>query len=97
MTNTNPHSKLPVLNWHNQNPNITTVEMLIVLYSDIVVKCERVNLVICDSIEYVIVPEACYTFRPIKGKLIFHYDYGFLISLHMSHVTFILHDQANHL
>ena len=27
----NPQAKLPVLNWHNQNPNITTVEMLIKL------------------------------------------------------------------
>ena len=27
----NPHTKLPLLNWHNQNPNITTVQMLIVL------------------------------------------------------------------
>jgi len=24
----NPQAKLPVLNWHNQNPNITIVEML---------------------------------------------------------------------
>jgi hypothetical protein len=23
-----PQAKLPVLNWHNQNPHITTVEML---------------------------------------------------------------------
>ena len=28
---TQPQAKLPVLNWHNQNPNITTVETLIVL------------------------------------------------------------------
>jgi hypothetical protein len=27
----NPQTKLPALNWHNQNPNITTVEMLLVL------------------------------------------------------------------
>ena len=27
----NPQTKLPVLNWHNQNPNITTAEMLTVL------------------------------------------------------------------
>jgi len=27
----NPQAKMPVLNWHNQNPNITTVEMLTVL------------------------------------------------------------------
>ena len=27
----NPQTKLPVLNWHNQNTNITTAEMLIVL------------------------------------------------------------------
>jgi len=27
----NHQAKLPVLNWHNQNSNITTVEMLIVL------------------------------------------------------------------
>jgi len=26
----NPQHKMLVLNWHNQNPNITTVEMLIV-------------------------------------------------------------------
>ena len=27
----NPQTNLPVLNWHNQNPNITTAEMLTVL------------------------------------------------------------------
>jgi len=27
----NPQAKTLVLNWHNQNPNITTVEMLKVL------------------------------------------------------------------
>ena len=27
----NPHTKLLLLNWHNQNPNVTTVQMLIVL------------------------------------------------------------------
>ena len=27
----NPHTKLPVSSWHNQNPNITTVQMLMVL------------------------------------------------------------------
>ena len=27
----NLHTKLPLLNWHNQNPNITTVQMLMVL------------------------------------------------------------------
>jgi len=27
----NPQAKLHVLNWHKQNPNITTVEMLTVL------------------------------------------------------------------
>jgi hypothetical protein len=27
----NPQAKQPTLNWHNQNPNITTVEMLMVL------------------------------------------------------------------
>jgi len=27
----NPHTKLPLLNWHNQNPNITTVQVLLVL------------------------------------------------------------------
>ena len=27
----NPHAQLPLLNWHNQNPNITTVQMLMVL------------------------------------------------------------------
>jgi len=27
----NPQAKLSVLNWHNQNTNITTVEMLTVL------------------------------------------------------------------
>jgi len=27
----NSQVKLPVLNWHNQNPNVTTVEMLTVL------------------------------------------------------------------
>jgi hypothetical protein len=27
----NPQAKLSVLNWHNQNPNITAVEMLKVL------------------------------------------------------------------
>ena len=27
----NPPTKLPLLNWHNQNPNITTVQMLMVL------------------------------------------------------------------
>jgi len=26
-----PQTKLPVSNWHHQHPNITTVEMLIVL------------------------------------------------------------------
>jgi len=26
----NPQAKLPVLNWHNQNPNINTVEILTV-------------------------------------------------------------------
>jgi hypothetical protein len=26
----NPQNKLPVLNWHHQNPNVTTVEMLTV-------------------------------------------------------------------
>jgi hypothetical protein len=31
MTNWNPQTKMPVLNWHNQTPNITTVEMLMVL------------------------------------------------------------------
>jgi hypothetical protein len=27
----NPQTELPVLNWHNENPNITTAEMLTVL------------------------------------------------------------------
>ena len=27
----NPQAKLPVLHWHNQNPNITTLKMLTVL------------------------------------------------------------------
>ena len=27
----NPHTTLPLLNWHNQNPNITTVQMFRVL------------------------------------------------------------------
>ena len=27
----NPQAKLPALNWHNQNPNITAAEMLMVL------------------------------------------------------------------
>jgi len=27
----NPQAKPPALNWHNQNPNITTVQMLMVL------------------------------------------------------------------
>ena len=27
----NPHTKLPLLNRHNQNPNTTTVQMLMVL------------------------------------------------------------------
>jgi len=27
----NPQAKLLTFNWHNQNPNITTVEMLMVL------------------------------------------------------------------
>jgi hypothetical protein len=31
MTKTIPPAKLTVLNWHNQKPNITTVEMLTVL------------------------------------------------------------------
>ena len=27
----NPQAKQPALNWHNQNPNITAAEMLMVL------------------------------------------------------------------
>jgi len=47
----NPQAKTLVLNWHNQNPNITTVEMLKVLQWE--------NLVICDSNGYVIMSVAC--------------------------------------
>jgi len=34
----NPQARLPVLNWHHQNPNITTVEMLIVLLRGLYIK-----------------------------------------------------------
>jgi len=37
-----------VLNWHNQNPNITTAENQNCYYSDRVEKSESINLVICD-------------------------------------------------
>ena len=72
----NPQAKQPALNWHNQNPNITEVEMLMVLCSDCVVKCDRVNFVICDSNRYVIVSVAWYTYtqRPLKAELIGCYD-----------------------
>ena len=36
----NHQANLPVLNWHHRNTNITTVEVLIVLYSDCVVNSE---------------------------------------------------------
>jgi len=39
MTNNNPQAKLPVLNWHNQNPDVTTVEMSTVLPPKIGVPC----------------------------------------------------------
>ena len=36
----NHQAKLPVLNWHHRNTNITTVEVLTVLYSDCGVNSE---------------------------------------------------------
>jgi len=39
-----------LLNWHNQNNNIITVEMLIV-FTDCLVKFHRVNLVIVTTMD----------------------------------------------
>ena len=36
----NHQATMPVLNWHHQNTNITTAEVLIVLYSNLVVNSE---------------------------------------------------------
>jgi hypothetical protein len=53
------------------------------------------KLVICDINGYVIVSVAwyTYTYSPLKAELIVHYDNH----VHVSHVTFILHDQATHI
>jgi hypothetical protein len=57
----NLQAKKPEQKWHTQNPNITTVEMLMAFCSNCVMKCERVNFVICDSNGYVTVSVAWYT------------------------------------
>jgi len=58
----NPKIKLPALNWHNQNPNITTIQMLTVSLQWLYGECERGNLVICDSNGHVIVSVAWYKY-----------------------------------
>ena len=58
----NPHTKLPVLNRHNQNPNITTVQMLMVLLQWLCGEVwESEFSCVCDSNGYVIMSVAWYT------------------------------------
>jgi len=45
----NPQVKMPLLNRHNQNANITTLQMLMVLLQLLCGEVWEVNLVICDS------------------------------------------------
>ena len=50
----NHQATMPVLNWLHRSTNITTVEVLIVLYSDCGVNSERQNLITHDSNVFVI-------------------------------------------
>ena len=90
----NPQAKLPVLNWHNQNRNITTVEMLVLLLQWLYSKLwesefrylwqQRTCHCVC-SLVYVQV-------KAPKSRA----DCSFWLRIsdnpvHVSHVTFILH------
>jgi len=90
----NPHTKLPLLNRHNQHPNITTVQMLTVLLQWL---CGEVwesefsylwQQLICHRLcsfvyIYIMAPNSggdCSLWLRVSDN-----------PVHMSHVTFILH------
>jgi hypothetical protein len=93
----NPQTKLPVLNWHNQNPNITTVEMLLVLLQWL---CTEVWE---SEFHYLWQQRTCHCVCSLVYIYITATKSGVDCSLwlrisdnpvHMYHVTFTLHDQA---
>jgi hypothetical protein len=69
-------AKVLVLNWHNQNPNKSTVEMLKVLLQWLCSKAWEREFSLPDSNAYVIMSVAwyAYTYKPLKVELIVHYD-----------------------
>jgi len=79
---------MPLLNWHHQKPNITTVEMFVLLLQWLYISL-TVNLVICANIGYAILSAAWYTYRYLK------HSWGFFVikdlwwtCMHVSPLTF---------
>ena len=78
----NPHTKLPALNRHNQNPNLTTVQMLMVLLQWLCGEVwerefsylwqQRICWHVCSLVHIYIMA---------TNEVIVHYDQGFPITL----------------
>jgi len=76
ITNTTSPAKLPALNWHNQYPNIATVQMLMVLLQPLFGEVwDREFSYLWQQCKLQCVCNWVYIYkRPLRAELIVHYD-----------------------